>query len=200
MIKDMFDPAENLLWEGKPDKVAYILGKPIQYLIVLIALVFYLISSYVASSMENSSVSFSSELAFGVAVIALVFVLMPLYRTINWKYVQYAVTDKRVYFTSGIIGRDINVLDYTAVYSPTVIVDFIDKLRNCGTIRLNPRAGSAGMKTAGVKAALEHIPDAYNVYKMIKQVSLDIKSDMYYPNAYRPAENKGYKTKYTPKQ
>lgn len=199
MIKDMFDPGENLVWEGKPDRTAYILGSPLHYLIILAALAFYLFTSYMVSSLENSSVSFTSELKLGLAVVVFVFVFMPVYRAVNWKFIHYAITDKRVYFTSGIIGRDINVLDYTAVSSPDVNVGLIDKLRNCGTIRLNPK-DSGNMKGSAARASLEHIPDAYKVYKMIKQMALDIKSDIYYPNALRPEENEGYNTKYTPKQ
>lgn len=196
MIKDMFDPGENLIWEGKPDKVAYIVGRLVNYLMIIVAMVFYLFISYTVSSLENSSINFTSELNMGLVVFVIVFVIMPIYRAINWKYINYAITDKRVYFTSGIIGRDINVLDYTAISSPDVNVGLIDKLRNCGTIRLNPRSA----KTSEARAALEHVPDAYNVYKMIKQVALDIKTDIYFPNALRPEENEGYNTKYTPKK
>jgi hypothetical protein len=43
------------------------------------------------------------------------------------------------------------------------------------------------------------IENPYEVFKAIKQVSLDIKTDMNYPNDLRPEDNQGYKTKYTPK-
>jgi uncharacterized membrane protein YdbT with pleckstrin-like domain len=199
MIKDMFDPGEDLIWEGKPDRLAYIIGKPLYYLIMLIMLAGYVFLSYMLTKQVGSTIDMKTEVNFAITVVVFIYVIMPIYRAINWRYVKYAVTTKRVYFTSGIIGRDINVLDYTAVSSPEVNVGFIDKLRNCGTVRLNPKNRSE-MKMAASKVAFEHIPDAYNVYKMIKQLSLDIKSDIYYPNALRPEENEGYNTKYTPKQ
>jgi membrane protein YdbS with pleckstrin-like domain len=171
MIKDMFAPGENLVWEGKPDKVAFILGKLLNYLIILAALAFYLFVSYTVGSQENSSVSFESELNLGLAVVVIVFVIMPAYRAFNWRYIHYAVTDKRIYFTSGIMGKDINVLDYEAVYSPHLSAGLIDKLRNCGTIRLNPKAGS-NIKVSAARAALENVPDANNVHEMIKQRAL----------------------------
>jgi hypothetical protein len=34
------------------------------------------------------------------------------------------------------------------------------------------------------------------VFKMVKQTSVDIKTDYNYPNALRPETNPGYKTKY----
>ncbi len=172
MIKDMFDPDEKLIWEGKPDRVAFMIGKPLQYLIVLIALAFYLISSYKASSMANSTVSFENELIIGIAVFAFVFVLLPIYRAFNCNFIQYVVTDKCIYFTSGYTGKDINVLGYTALNGPDVNAGLIDKLRNCASVRLNPKDGSGNLKVAANKAVFEHIPDALNVYKMIKEMPL----------------------------
>ena len=32
---------------------------------------------------------------------------------------------------------------------------------------------------------------------MLQKITHDIKTDIYYPNDLRPAENKGYNTKYT---
>jgi len=46
--------------------------------------------------------------------------------------------------------------------------------------------------------ALLHVSDPYGVFKRIKQMSLDIQTDISYPNAMRPEENPGYNTKYTP--
>jgi len=190
MIKDMIEPGENLIWEGKPDKVAYIIGSPVQYLIALLMTAGYALIVYLSKTLENSYSGFN--IGSAIIIILIIFVFMPIYRAINWKYVQYIITDKRIYLASGIIGRDIAALDYTAISSPDVNVGLIDKLRNCGSVRLNP-------KNTGVRANLSHIPDPYNVYKMLKQMSLDIKADIYYPNIMRPGENNGYNTKYTSK-
>ena len=200
MIKDIFDPGENLIWEGKPDRVAYIIGSPLQYPLMLIMMGFFLTILYLTRSLQNPSAGFKHELVIGALFILYGFVYLPIYRTIHWKYMQYAITDKRVYLASGIIGRDIKVVDYTAISSLYVNVDFIDKIRNCGSVRLTTKAAVDSTNDSRVRATLLHIPDAYNVYKMIKQLSLDIKSDIYYPNALRPEENQGYNTKYTPKQ
>ena len=42
------------------------------------------------------------------------------------------------------------------------------------------------------------IEDPYAVFKQLKQVSMDIRTDMNYPNQMRPDENPGYKTTYKP--
>jgi hypothetical protein len=40
------------------------------------------------------------------------------------------------------------------------------------------------------------IENPYAVFKQLKQVSMDIRTDIQYPNQYRPEDNPGYKTKY----
>jgi hypothetical protein len=45
---------------------------------------------------------------------------------------------------------------------------------------------------------LSNIPNPYEVFKLFKKTSFDVKSDMEYPNKYRPHDNPGYNTKYKP--
>ena len=40
------------------------------------------------------------------------------------------------------------------------------------------------------------ISNPYDTMKLIKQISFDVKADVNYPNAYRPASNPGYHTRY----
>ena len=42
----------------------------------------------------------------------------------------------------------------------------------------------------------EAISNPYEVFKNVKQVSVDIKTDYNYPNALRPDNNPGYNAKY----
>ncbi|MDR1494346.1 MAG: hypothetical protein LBT05_16755 [Planctomycetaceae bacterium] len=44
------------------------------------------------------------------------------------------------------------------------------------------------------------IENPYDVFRRIKEVSVDVKTDWNYPNANRPETNPGYQTKYTPKE
>jgi hypothetical protein len=48
--------------------------------------------------------------------------------------------------------------------------------------------------------ALLHISDPYEVFKRVKHMSLDIQTDIAYPNALRPDENPGYNTEYDSKE
>jgi hypothetical protein len=204
MIRDMMDSNEYQLWEGKPEKITYIIGNPVMYVVALVWGAFDF-------AFIGMMFGLGGGLPMGFGLFMIPFFLLhlmpvwiavggPIYRAINWNYIHYVLTDKRIYIQSGIIGRDINVVEFMAISEPEVNVGLIEKLRGCGTIRLTPsvyRDRQGNQRTTN-KGALLHIEDPYNVYKRIKQMSVDIKSDIHYPNALRPEENPGYNTKYDP--
>lgn len=125
-----------------------------------------------------------------------------IYRLINWKHINYVITEKRVYIETGIIGRDVKTVAFTDIHEPEVHVGLIEKLRNCGSINLTPYSGyrNSDNRNYVTRGRMSHISEPYVVYKLIKQMTLDISSDMEYPNALRPEENPGYNTDYRPKQ
>lgn len=206
MIRDMMDANEYQLWEGKPERFTYILGHPGLYIFALIWGVFDF--AFIRLFFGNS---FGMPMGFGLFLVPFFLLHLmpvwiaiggPVYRAINWNYIHYVLTDKRVYIQSGVIGRDINVVEFTDIREPEVNVGLIEKLRGCGTIRLTPGiyTDRRGSQRRSNKSALLHIEDPYNVYKRIKQMSVDIKSDIYYPNALRPEDNPGYNTTYRPRE
>lgn len=197
MIKDMFDPGESLVWEGKPDKTAYVAGPIFLYIIAGLLFMAALITIGVGIAadwygMARVVCTFLTVLYLVPSLI--IGVALPVWRSINWKYINYAITDRRIYIQKGIIGRDVIIKDYTDINAPEVSVDYIDKIRRCGSVHLSPRYYIArnGRKMYTLAPALLHIPDPYGVYDMVKKMALDIRSDIYYPNAYRPENNEGY--------
>ncbi len=205
MIRSMLDIGEQLIWEGKPDRVTYVIGQPFLYLFALMWGAFDAVFIFAFTSGEafGGSMGFFFIPFFLIHLIPVwIAIFGPVYRLINWNYIEYAITDKRIYVASGIIGRDIKLVEFSQVREPSVQVGIIEKLRNCGTVRLNPysqtnRSGTQGLLHTG---ALLHISDPYGVFKRIKQMSLDIQTDISYPNAIRPDNNPGYNTKYDPKE
>ncbi|NTW71544.1 MAG: PH domain-containing protein [Eubacteriaceae bacterium] len=199
MIKNLLDANENPIWEGKPDKLTYVIGQPFFYLFALMWGIFDF--GFIGLFLQAGPKEGFGSLGFFIIPFFALH-LMPVwiaigglfYRIYNWKHINYVITEKRIYIESGIIGRDVNIIEFSDIYQPAVNVGVIEKLRNCGTIRLVPAAGRGFLN-----AALVNIVEPYEVYKMIKEMSFDIKSDMNYPNAMRPEENPGYQTNYRSK-
>ncbi|RRD93781.1 PH domain-containing protein [Clostridiales bacterium COT073_COT-073] len=126
--------------------------------------------------------------------------ILPVYNFFAWKAVDYVVTSKRIYLQSGLIGRDITSLEYPEIGNLMVDVGMLEKMKGVGTVRLTPdvSTGSGKRRTTHRGNRLKHIENPYEVYKMIKQITMDISTDYHYPNAYRPNSNAGYQTRYQP--
>ncbi|WP_211224444.1 PH domain-containing protein [Eremococcus coleocola] len=123
---------------------------------------------------------------------------MPIYRLLNCGSIEYAITDKRVYISQGVFGKDVNNYEHRELTNLKVEVNFMENIKGRGTIILTYN-GESGNSSYSFKADANKfisIEDPYDVYKLLKKVSLDVSTDQAFPNAYRPKENEGYNTKY----
>ena len=71
-------------------------------------------------------------------IIFTIFVIFPIKRIIESFKVKYYVTDLRVYIESGIIGTDIQSLEYKEISKLNVNVNLLGKLLHRGTVSLTP--------------------------------------------------------------
>ena len=198
MIEKIIDDNENILWRGKPNAFLYIVGNPSIYLIAIIwgMFDFFFISNFFRefSFMHGFFIIFFIIHLFPVWFA----ILMPIYRGLNYGTIEYAITDKRVYIIQGIFGRDVNNYDHRELTNLKVNVNFMENIKGLGTIILvyNGEGGNSSYSFKADANKFISIEDPYDVYKLLKKVSLDVATDQAYPNAYRPKENEGYNTKY----
>lgn len=106
----------------------------------------------------------------------------------------YAYTNKRLLLRSGFWGTDFKAIDYDRIQDLTVTVNPLENLCKVGSIRAF--TGAFTSKGAQIFDRFTAIENPYEVYKQLKQVSLDVKTDWNYPNALRPETNPGYGTSY----
>ena len=114
-----------------------------------------------------------------------------------YKNTAFALTDKRLMFRAGFWGISYDSIDLDQITDLQVNIGPIEKMCNVGSVSVN--AGRTNSKGNILRQTFTAIQDPYDVYKEVKRVSLDIKSDLEYPNKLRPAENPGYNTAYTGK-
>lgn len=208
MYDHLLEDNEKVYWRGKPDRLVYMIGGTGG----IIAFVFILIWSIFAYSIaypmfvNSSAAEFPGMGGFNVfkfmplifMVIPIIFlIIIPIYRLLAAGKVEYIVTDKRIYIISGLIGTDVQTLEYREIDKLSVHVDFLEKIKNVGTISLTPDITvGRGDSTRTVSGRnLIGIDNPYEVYKLIKNNTLDVTTDQYYPNDLRPKSNKGYNTK-----
>jgi membrane protein YdbS with pleckstrin-like domain len=111
---------------------------------------------------------------------------------------QYAFSNKRMMMRSGFWGTDFKAIDYDQISDIEVNVNPIEKMYQVGTVRAY--SGRTTSKGGRIYDKFIAVPDPYHVFKRLKEVSCDIKTDWNYPNALRPEANSGYGTEYRPKR
>ncbi len=109
----------------------------------------------------------------------------------------YALTNRRVIIRAGCWGTSFQSIDYDRIQESSVSVNLIEKPLGLGTVRIF--SGRTSSKGANIYDCFVGIDRPYDVYKQLKQVSVDIKTDWNYPNALRPATNSGYPSTYKPR-
>ena len=112
----------------------------------------------------------------------------------------YAYSNRRVMMRTGFIGTDFKTIDYDKISDIEVNVNIIERMYNVGTIKFfNGRTETNEGNTTKLYDSWSAIENPYEIFKLVKQTSVDIKTDFNYPNALRPESNPGYKTKYEKK-
>ena len=108
----------------------------------------------------------------------------------------YAFTNKRILLRTGFWGIDFKSIDFDRLQEIEVTVNPIENMLGVGSLKMF--SGGIAAKGAPTFNFFIGIEKPYEVYKQLKTVTVDVKTDWNYPNALRPEQNKGYKTGYTP--
>jgi membrane protein YdbS with pleckstrin-like domain len=191
------DDDEEILWIDKPIFIPYILtGIGTGLFTIAFGIVWLLISIGSKSDNGTSGTPFSWFWLFGlIPLFQGVYVFLN--RLLSFSNTAYAYSNKRIMVRTGFIGTDFKTIDYDKISDIEVTVNVIERFYNVGTIRFF--SGRTKTDEGNTTKLYDHwtaIPNPYEVFKMVKQTSVDIKTDFNYPNALRPEINPGYRTKY----
>jgi len=193
------DDKEEILWTGKPKFIPFIFTSVLGGIFTIgFAIVWLLTARGWGSNVDNNSPSFFWLLGFLPLVVAFFTFLKKIFSFSN---TAYSYSDKRVMMRSGFIGTDFKTIDYDKISDIEVTVSLVEKMYNVGTIRFfSGRTQTDEGNTTKLYDNWSAIADPYEVFKKVKQTSVNIKTDFNYPNALRPDTNPGYNTKYEPKE
>lgn len=191
-LQDILFNDEEVLWQGKPKKLCYVLqsfGRLLPAAIIFLLFDSFFIGTTVASG------AFKEMWLFLVVFFA--FHLIPVWLCIGkivtsnleHKNIVYAVTSRRIITRTGIVGLDFEAIDYADVSNVNVNVSVIERMFKVGTVIVSTSSGKS--------LRLFSVDDPYGLYKKVNKVFVDMKADVHYPNALRPDVNPGYNTKYT---
>ena len=192
-IENFLKEGEEIIWQDKPKKSAFILSKILSML--PIALIWLAFDGFFIFMLARSGAVRSMPTFFIVfLVVFFIFHLTPVWVWLSniftaWaqhKNVEYALTNKRIIVKSGIIV-DIKNIYYSEIESVNLKVGLVDKILKVGDIYI---------KSTNAATVLSDIANPYLIANKLQQIVNDIKTDISFPNALRPNENKGYNTKY----
>ena len=188
------DDDEEILWTEKPKFIPYaITGLGLGIGAIIFVGIYYAMTANVKNQ-DGTTGTFNwlfASLPLGF------FFWGFLKKLFSYSNTRYGYTNKRVMMRTGFIGTDFKSIDYDKISDIEVTVNFIERAFNVGTIRFfSGRTETNDGTTTKLYDHWEAIPNPYEIFKRVKQISVDIKTDYNYPNALRPETNPGYNTKY----
>ena len=202
-IDKVLNSNERVVWSGRPNFILFLIKKTL-LLFLLVALFFGL--SYLSTKISGEHVS-TKELKqitgfyYQGWVGLFIFVIYFIYNVLLYKNLYYFLTDKRIIIQKGIIGVDFDLVDFEMISNLEVrvgLLDYIFGFGKTGSIFLHSpgRFKTIGRNTYEKPYIIYSILQPYEIFKLIKKVSFDIKSDINFPNSLRTDQNEGYKTDY----
>ena len=185
------DPDEQMFWVGEPELLPFLCtGVPYLMIGLLWGALTHSGSVHVQTNPGDGIELFIINLfLFWGSILNMVRLALVYNNT------SYAFTNKRLMLRSGFFGIDFKAIDYDKIVETEVTVNPVENLFGVGTIRVF--SGAVTSKGQRIYDRFVAIENPYDVFKRIKEISVNVKTDWNFPNAMRPAENPGYKTKYT---
>jgi len=188
------DNDENMLWTGKPVFIPYLTSGISVDLFILVFTIGFMYITFTGEAESGNP----SNMFYIIALLPLIQrVYVFLIKLLSFSNTAYAYSNKRIMIRTGFIGTDFKTIDYDKISDIEVKVSVIEKMFDVGTVRFY--SGRTENTDNGIKKLTDRwiaITNPYEIFKMVKQISVDIKTDYNYPNALRPESNPGYNTKY----
>lgn len=189
---------EEVLWEGKPKKSAFIATKSTTMLpIAIVWLCFDL--GFIGSIFEDGEGAFFL-IPFFLLHMMPVWIWLANVITAGRRYTNtgYYVTNRRIVIQHGFLAINEVSLFYKDLQNVQTRIGFVDKIFHVGDICFDSgvRYDSRGRKEN--EFVFEELEDVQDAYARIQKIVLDMQTDIEYPNDLRPQNNPGYNTQYRP--
>ena len=205
---------EKILWKGKPNKRCFILEGIFNPMLPF-ALAWFLFDSLFIATFIGGAATSGAPAVFSIfPLIFFLFHLMPvsiylggvIFVFRRYQHTEYIVTDKGVYISGGLFSYTCNMKPFTELARVNIHRGIIDQIIGVGDVVLTSnniadyynsdvRVNGRPVGT-GFGITISDIKDYRKVFELIKKLQEDIYTDTMYPNALRPEENQGYRTKY----
>lgn len=203
-LSKIINEDEEVLYEGKPNKVCYIFEGIFNPMLLFALMWFWFDFSFFKNF---SSLGGVSNYTIMFMLVHLMPVWMYLFGIIfiarKYRNTRYVVTDKAVYISSGIFTMNYTMKPFAEIARVNLHRGIFDQVFGVGDVEVITSAEIANFNRNNGnnmpsyrRTVLESISNYDEVYNLVKKLQIDIYSDTMYPNDKRPEENHGYNTKY----
>lgn len=198
-FRDILDSNERILWSDRPHIAVHLAsGLPL----FIIGIIWGILDSFIITGFGGLG---------GMGGFFSLFMLIhlaPLWLGVGnmirlilvYKNTYFCYTDKRVITKTGFLGIDYKIKDFYNIGNVEVNINPIENALGVGTIRIDEdyvyEGHGKNRSKRRIGDRLYGIQNPYVVFKDLKEIVMDIKSDMNYPNDFRPESNPGYNTRY----
>lgn len=192
-IEDILSEDEAILQRLKPNRKVLLLealfkGLPFVLLWVAFDSFFIIMMIVTGAFKENPYLIIFVVAFFALHLLPLWMYIINIVKTMaGSKNIEYVFTNRRIIVRSGVIGIDFKTIYYTDVEGINCRVGIFDRMFKVGDLYI---------KAHDQSAVLMNIETPYFFLEKLQKITLDIKTDIQYPNDLRPKENHGYKTDY----
>jgi membrane protein YdbS with pleckstrin-like domain len=192
------DDDEEILWTDKPKFIPYaITALSLGFGVVIFAIIYYV----AITSIRGYKGSNNNFIYWVIGLPALLFCWSFITKIFSYSNTSYAFSNKRIMVRTGFFATGFKIIDYDKISDMQVTVNLVERAFNVGTIKFySGRTESNDDITTKIYDRWEAIAHPYDVFKQLKKVTVDIKTDFNFPNALRPELNPGYRTKYKPQK
>jgi len=200
---DTYLNGEHTRWRGKPTLQCFVL-ECIFNPLLFVALIWAAFDLFFYKMVSSSG---TGGLFNGFFGIFLLIHMMPvwiylggaIFSVLRQRNIEYAITDRGVYFSSGVLSKEIVFKPFAEISNISMTRGIIDRMTGCGDVDfIFGGPYSSGTNNASNKFSIRDIPDYQEVFTMVRRMQTDIYADTMYPNALRPENNPGYRTQYRP--
>jgi membrane protein YdbS with pleckstrin-like domain len=200
LFNDILDRDEKVLWAGRPNFTTFMCtGLPLLGIGIIWGI---LDLCFIMVAFGRQTIGHGPPLLFIVPFFAVH--LFPCWGSVLymfWLYFSYgntayAFTNKRVMIRSGVFGIDYQIIDYDKIRDYQVNIGPIENMFGVGSVLFN--TGEVSHKGHPMLKRFSGIENPYDVFRQLKETTVNVKTDWNYPNAMRPDANPGYNTKYDP--
>lgn len=198
-MKDLMSDSEQLIWEGRPDKLVTILesifNPMLPFAVFWGAADFFIFYKTVGTNTDGFPI-----------LLFLVFHAMPVWMylggvltvALRVRNIYYLVTTGGVYVSGGLLVFNYQMKPWTDISHINIHRGVFDSMFGVGDIVFicSHSHMSSHDNHSGEGIKIKNIREFSEVFKLVKSLQTDIYADTMYPNAKRPDTNPGYKTRY----